>query len=42
MTPEEEEQSGKYSDAYQREYALCFVIAMVAGIVFAAVMTIRG
>jgi len=40
MTPEERNQTGKFSDDYQREYTLCFAIAMVAAIAFAVVMTI--
>jgi len=42
MTPEERNQTGKYSDEYQDEYYTCAAIAMVVLFVLAAVLTVLG
>jgi len=42
MTEEELNQTGKYSDEYQDELALCLGIMFVASMLIAAILTMLG
>jgi len=42
MTPEERNQTGKYSDAYQKELGGCFGIMIIASMIIAAILTLLG
>ena len=42
MTPEEQNQTGKYSKEYQRELAICFAIMVAVSMAIAAILTMLG
>ena len=42
MTPEERNQTGKFSDEYQNEFTICFAIMVAVSMAIAAVLTMLG
>ena len=42
MTPEEQNQTGKYSDEYQNEFTICFAIMVAVSMAIAAILTMLG